>query len=124
MVARSVSAVLQGMNKVATAVQLRFNVVKSGSLSDEVKTRLVRIAGKRINIEGVLVIEAHRYRTQEKNRQDARERLAVLIRRALQEPVLRKKTRPSFSSQQKRLEQKKKRGEIKRSRRSLPKLDE
>jgi len=114
----------QNVNKVATAVQLRFNVVKSGSLSDEVKTRLVRIAGKRINIEGVLVIEAHRYRTQEKNRQDARERLAVLIRRALQEPVLRKKTRPSFSSQQKRLEQKKKRGEIKRSRRSLPKLDE
>jgi ribosome-associated protein len=108
----------QNVNKVATAVQLRFDVDNSSSLSDEVKGRLTRLAGSRMTEEGVLVIEARRYRSQEKNREDARERLAQLIRKAMRKPTPRKATRPGWAARQRRLDSKKKRGELKRTRRA------
>ncbi len=114
----------QNVNKVATAVQLRFDVGNSPSLSDEVKQRLIRLAGSRMTAEGVLVIEARRFRTQEKNRADARERLSLLIRKALHKPAARKPTRPGMAARRRRLDAKKQRGEIKRSRRAKPHLDE
>ena len=114
----------QNVNKVATAVQLRFDVGNSPSLSDEVKQRLTRLAGNRLTEEGVLVIEARRYRSQEKNRADARERLALLIRQALRKPTPRKATRPGRAARQRRLEAKKKRGELKRTRRAGSHWDE
>jgi ribosome-associated protein len=114
----------QNVNKVATAVQLRFDVAKSPSLNEEVKGRLTHLAGSRMTEEGVLVIEAHRYRLQEKNRQDARERLALLIRKALHKPILRKATHPGTAARQRRLDAKKKRGELKRSRRADRHWDE
>lgn len=108
----------QNVNKVSTAVQLRFDVVNSDSLSESVKQRLIKLAGKRMTEEGLLVIEARRFRSQEKNRQDARERLAIMIRRALHRPPRRKATRPSRAARQRRLDAKKKRGDLKRSRRA------
>jgi len=114
----------QNVNKVATAVQLRFDVANSPSLSDEVKGRLTRLAGSRMTEEGVLVIEARRYRSQEKNRADARERLAMLIRQALRKPTPRKATRPSRAARQRRLDAKKKHGELKRTRRAGSHWDE
>jgi ribosome-associated protein len=109
----------QNVNKVATAVQLRFDVFKSPSLPGEVRRRLVRIAGKRVSKEGVLVIDARRFRTQEKNRQDALERLSQWIRRAAEKPKKRVKTKPTLSSREHRLEAKRRRGEAKRLRKSL-----
>jgi ribosome-associated protein len=114
----------QNVNKVATAVQLRFDVGSSSSLSADVKARLIKLAGSRMTDEGVLVIDAHRYRTQEKNREDARERLAILVRRALHKPAKRKTTRPSRAARQRRLDAKKKRGQLKRARRKNYRLDE
>jgi ribosome-associated protein len=114
----------QNVNKVATAVQLRFDVLNSPSLSGEVKQRLTRLAGSRMTDEGVLVIEARRYRSQEKNRADARERLALLIRQALRKPIPRKTTRPGRAVRQRRLDTKKKHGELKRSRRADHRLDD
>ncbi len=110
----------QNVNKVATAVQLRFNVDRSGRLPDEVKSRLHAVARNRITDEGVLVIEAKHFRTQEKNREDAVSRLVALIRQAAEKPKPRKKTRPSAASVAKRVEAKKRRGTIKRSRRLTP----
>jgi ribosome-associated protein len=107
----------QNVNKVSTAVQLRFDVQGSPSLPDEVKQRLYRIARNRITEEGILIIEAKRYRTQEQNREDAIARLVTLIYQATEKPKPRKKTRPSATSQAKRIEEKKRRGAIKRSRR-------
>jgi ribosome-associated protein len=107
----------QNVNKVATAVQLRFDVHGSPSLPADVKARLARLAGSRLTEGGVLLIEAKRYRTQEQNRADAIERLAVLIRKALERPKTRHATRPSLTSKIKRVESKKRRGEIKRGRR-------
>ena len=107
----------QNVNKVATAVQLRFDVRNSPSLPADVKLRLSRLAGSRMTEAGVLLIEAKRYRTQEQNRADALERLAVLIGKALERPKTRHATRPSLTSKIKRVESKKRRGEIKRSRR-------
>lgn len=107
----------QNINKVASAVQLRFGVENSTALSEEVKQRLKRLAGRRMTSEGVIVIEAKRYRDQEKNRADARERLAALIRRALEQPKPRKRTRPSRSAVQERLDQKRKNSERKKMRR-------
>lgn len=117
MLARSVPAVLQGMNKVASGVQLRFHIAAATTLPDEVKQRLRSIARNRITEEGVLIIEAKRYRTQEQNREDAVARLVALIVQAAQKPKPRKKTRPSAASQAERIEEKKRRGAIKRSRR-------
>jgi len=107
----------QNVNKVATAVQLRFDIRASPSLVDEVKQRLTRLAGKRATAEGILVIEAKRYRTQEQNRADAILRLTALIQKALERPKSRRATRPSLASQTRRIESKKKRGAIKRTRR-------
>jgi len=107
----------QNVNKVATAVQLRFDILNSPSLASDLKGRLIRLAGKRVNAEGVLVIEAKKFRTQEGNREDALNRLHELIRKASEKPKPRHKTRPSKASKEKRLQSKKKRGEVKRLRR-------
>lgn len=110
----------QNVNKVATAAQLRFDVRNSPSLSPEVKERLIRLAGSRMTVEGVLIIEARRYRTQEQNRYDALQRLIHLIRTALEPPKMRKPTRPSLTARAARVGAKKKRGELKRIRRYVP----
>jgi ribosome-associated protein len=110
----------QNVNKVASAVQLRFDVVNSPSLLEEVKTRLAKLAGSRMTIEGVLVIEAKRFRTQEKNRKDAIDRLVALIQKAMEKPKPRHKTRPTLASQQRRVEKKKRRAAIKRLRGTYP----
>lgn len=110
----------QNVNKVASGVQLRFNVDTSTTLPDEVKQRLRSIARNRITEEGVLIIEAKRYRTQEQNREDAISRLVTLIFQATEKPKPRKRTRPTAASQAERIEEKKRRGAIKRSRRTTP----
>lgn len=106
----------QNVNKVATAVQLRFDITQSKSLTEGVKSRLIKLAGKRLTQDGVLVIEARRFRTQERNREDALARFRALIQRALTKPKSRKKTEPTRASQEKRLREKKQRGAIKKSR--------
>ena len=109
----------QNVNKLATAVQLRFDVARSPSLPQDVRERLARLAGRRMTIEGVLVIDAHRFRTQNRNREDARTRLFELIRAASVPPKVRRATRPSAASRERRLQQKKARGEVKRGRRGV-----
>lgn len=106
----------QNINKVATAVQLRFDVLGSNSLPEEVKPRLIKLAGRRITQDGVLVIEAKRFRTQERNRDDALARFRTLAQKAFEKPKSRKKTKPTKASQEKRLKAKKHRGEIKKAR--------
>lgn len=106
----------QNVNKVATAVQLRFNVRNSPSLSEAVKDRLIRIAGKRVSSEGILIIDARRHRSQSKNREDALNRLKELIIKSLILPKPRRKTKPTFASKEKRLRDKKARSRIKESR--------
>ena len=106
----------QNVNKVATAVQLRFNVKDSPSLPEAIKQRLSRLAGRRLTAEGVLVIEASQYRSQERNRQAALERLVRLIQRASEAPKVRRKTRPTWAANLQRLETKRKHAEIKRMR--------
>jgi ribosome-associated protein len=96
----------QNVNKVATAVQLRFDVRHSPSLTDEVRARLMHLARNRINEHGELIIRAFRFRTQEQNREDARARLAALIRQARTRPPARHKTRPSRAAKERRLESK------------------
>lgn len=108
----------QNVNKVATAVKLRFDAARSRSLPADVRDRLIRLAGRRITEEGVIIIDARRFRSQERNRQDARERLAALIRKAAQRPKPRKKTHPTVASKERRLEEKRRRGQTKRARRS------
>jgi ribosome-associated protein len=110
----------QNVNKVATAVKLRFDAAHSPSLPEDVRDRLMRLAGKRLTDEGIIVIHARRFRSQDKNRLDARERLAALIREAAQRPKRRRKTRPTAASIERRLEDKRRRGQIKRVRRSTP----
>ncbi len=117
---RSASAVLQGMNKVATAVQLRFAIRSSLSLDADVKERLLRLASSRVTEDGILIIEAKRYRTQEQNRFDATQRFITLIKKALEAPKVRRATRPSVTSKAARMGAKKKHGEIKRIRRYIP----
>lgn len=113
----------QNVNKVSTAVELRFDVRHSGSLPLAVRDRLVRIAGRRINEAGVLVIRADRFRTQERNREDARDRLAELVRAALVVPKRRIKTRPTKASRMRRIEGKKQRANVKQLRQSKPSSD-
>lgn len=108
----------QNVNKVATAVQLRFDVPGSQALSEEAKTRLIRLAGRRVTNSGVLIIEARRYRTQDQNREDAIARFEALVWTSLQRQKTRKKTRPSAASREKRLKSKKRIAEIKKARRS------
>jgi ribosome-associated protein len=114
----------QNVNKVATAVQLRFDVAGTRSLPDDVRARLVARAGKRITRDGVLIITARRFRTQERNRADAVERLIELIRTAATPPRKRRKTRPTHASRQRRADQKRRRSETKRSRERVRPGDE
>lgn len=107
----------QNVNKVASAVQLRFNVFKS-SLPDDVKLRLMRLAGSRLTDEGVVVIDSRAHRTQAQNREAARDRLVELIRQALVKPKTRRPTKPSKAARAKRLTTKKRRSEIKGLRRA------
>jgi ribosome-associated protein len=109
----------QNINKVATAVQLRFNVVNSPSLPDDVRERLMQLAGRRMTDKGILIIEARRFRTQERNRKDAIDRLVELVRKAAEKPKLRRKTRPTPASRRRRLNMKRHQGEMKRMRRSV-----
>ncbi len=109
----------QNVNKVSTAVELRFDAAASRSLPDDVRERLIKIAGNKMTKEGVLIIEARRFRTQEKNRADAVERLTGLIRKAAVEPARRRKTRPTVKSREERIKRKKLRSVIKKSRRSV-----
>ncbi len=108
----------QNVNKVETAVQLRFDVARSPSLPDDVRERLTRLGGRRIDSDGVLMIEAHRYRTRERNRADARARLAGLIAKAAVRPKARIATRPTRASTERRLETKRKQSSSKRMRRA------
>lgn len=108
----------QNVNKLATTAQLRFDVANSPSLSEAVKRRLVRLAGSRMTTEGELLIDAHRHRTQQMNRDDALERLVELIARAATPPRPRKKTRPTKGSKLRRLDSKRQRSELKRGRQS------
>jgi len=105
----------QNVNKVATAAQLRFEV-RASALPEEAKARLVYLGGKRVTAEGVLLIEAKRFRTQEQNREDAIQRFVELVRQSLVKPKRRRKTKPTLASKEKRLEMKKKRGAIKKMR--------
>ena len=108
----------QNVNKVATAVQIRFDVRNSVSLPEYVRNRLLRIAGKRLTRDGVLVISAQRFRTQQQNREDALERLNLLVHQGGNPEKPRKKTLPTFSSKIKRLESKLRRGSVKQLRRT------
>jgi ribosome-associated protein len=114
----------QNVNKVATAVQLRFDVARSPSLPDDVRERLVRLAGSRMTNEGVLVIDARRYRTRERNRRDALDRLVALVGGAAEKPKKRRSTKPTGASRERRLESKRRRGETKRRRRPAVTNDE
>lgn len=106
----------QNVNKVSTAVQLRFDVKHSSSLPEEIKPRLIRLAGRRMTLAGELIIEARQYRYQERNRQDALSRLIDLIEKAARKPKKRHKTNPTASSREKRLETKHHHSEKKRNR--------
>ena len=113
----------QNVNKVETAVQLRFDVRNSPSLPDYVKEKLERLAGSRMTNDGVLIITAQRFRSQERNRQDAVERLVELVRQATERPKPRRPTRPTLASQKRRLESKGRRAEIKKGRSGKPGFD-
>lgn len=113
----------QNVNKVSSAVQLRFDVAHSPSLPEDVRARLIVLAGRRISQDGVLTIEAQRFRTQGRNRDDARVRLVELIRRATEVPELRHATKPTRASQRRRLESKQKRGDTKKQRRTVVEND-
>ena len=110
----------QNVNKVATSAQLRFDVVNSPSLEPDIKERILSSARRRINKEGILIIEARRYRTQEQNRQDAVNRLVTILQKSLIRPKKRLATRPSVTSRAARLSKKKRRGDIKKTRRYVP----
>ena len=113
----------QNVNKLSSAVQLRFDVRRSPNLPGDVRVRLERLAGRRLTREGVLVITAQRHRTQERNRQDARDRLIELIRRAAVAPVQRRPTRPGAGARERRLQTKKRRGSVKDLRQTKPELE-
>jgi len=113
----------QNVNKLASAVQLRFDVRRSPGLPADVRARLERLAGKKLTREGVLVINAERHRTQERNRQDARARLIELIRRAAVAPRPRRATKPTAASRERRLDAKKRRAAIKGLRQGKPTLE-
>jgi ribosome-associated protein len=114
----------QNVNKVSTAVQLRFDVVNSPSLPDDVRERLIRIAGSRMTEDGVLVIDARQFRTQLKNREDARQRLIELIAKAAVRPRNRRETKPTRASREKRLDSKRHRKKVKERRKRVRSSDE
>ena len=107
----------QNVNKVATAVQLRFDITNSPSLASDIKGRLIRLSGSRVTADGVLIIEAKKYRTQEQNREDAIQRFYELVTKASEKPKVRHKTKPTKASKEERLKEKKSRGTIKKIRR-------
>lgn len=109
----------QNVNKVATAVQLRYDVAHTPSLPEDVRQRLLQLAGKRISHEGILIIEAKQHRTQEQNRQAALTRLVALIHKAAEKPKVRRQTRPTFASRERRMENKRRQSEIKRLRQNV-----
>jgi ribosome-associated protein len=113
----------QNVNKLSTAVQLRFNVRHSPSLPNDVRERLMRLAGSRLTRDGELIIVAQRHRTQARNRDDALDRLIALIRQAAVAPVKRRPTRPTKASRERRIEGKKRRAGIKHMRRAKPSFD-
>ncbi|MEX2033941.1 MAG: alternative ribosome rescue aminoacyl-tRNA hydrolase ArfB [Xanthobacteraceae bacterium] len=113
----------QNVNKVSTAVQLRFDVRHSPSLPSDVAVRLMRLAGRRMTKDGVLVLIAQNHRTQERNRAEAQERLIDLIQQAAVRPIPRRATKPTRASKQRRIEGKKRRSVIKRQRRSKPSFE-
>ncbi|MEW6120641.1 MAG: alternative ribosome rescue aminoacyl-tRNA hydrolase ArfB [Pseudomonadota bacterium] len=113
----------QNVNKVSTAVQLRFDVVRSPSLPDPVRARLISLAGRRITQDGTLILTANRYRSQRRNRDDALERLLELIREACEVEKPRRPTRPTLASKKRRLETKQRRGETKKLRTLKPGTD-
>lgn len=113
----------QNVNKVATAVQLRFDVGNSPSLSGDVRARLMRLAGRRITEDGILIIDARRFRAQVQNRQDAFNRLVELIRKAAETPKPRRKMKPTLASKERRLKVKRRRGEVKRIRGPIPRSE-
>ncbi|PLX42799.1 MAG: aminoacyl-tRNA hydrolase [Deltaproteobacteria bacterium] len=113
----------QNVNKVATAVQLRFDAVNSPSLPEGVRARLIALAGSRITSEGEIIIEADRFRTREQNRADAVERLVELIRKAAVKPKPRRKTKVSKAAKKRRVDAKVRRGDIKRSRSKVTRYD-
>ena len=115
----------QNINKVASGVQLRFDVAGSSSLPEDVRRRLIRLAGKRITTSGELIIESKAYRSQRRNRDEARLRLLELLKQASQKPKTRMKTRPTRESRERRLSNKRLRGDTKKMRQRLhgPDLD-
>jgi ribosome-associated protein len=114
----------QNVNKVATAVQIRFDIRRSLSLTEAIRERLLRLAANRVSAEGFLIIEARRFRTQERNRQDARERLVTLIQKATETPKPRRPTKPTLSAQGRRVESKRHRGRLKQLRHGAPDIGE
>ena len=113
----------QNVNKLSTAVELRFDARFSPNLPTDVSIRLQQLAGRRLTKDGVIVIDAQSHRTQERNRADARERLFALIRQAAHVPKPRKKTKPSRATKAERVDSKKKRGNVKRMRSGKPNFD-
>jgi ribosome-associated protein len=113
----------QNVNKVETAVQLRFDALASPGLPEDVKDRLRGLAGSRMTADGVVIIIAQRFRTQDRNREDARERLFELLRKAAVRPVIRRATKPTLGSQKRRLESKTRRGSVKKLRTQKPPQD-
>jgi len=114
----------QNVNKVATAVELRFDVARSPTLTEPVRSRLIRLAGRRMTRDGVLVLHAQRFRTQDGNRQDVLARLIALIRRAAAPPRPRRRTRPPAASRRERLETKRRRGRVKQLRHAGPAVED
>ena len=106
----------QNVNKVSSAVQLRFNVAENTAFNDRIRERLKKIAGKRLTTDGILIIKAQRYRSQEQNREDAIDRLVAMIHKATETPKQRRATRPSAASKKRRLTTKRRRSELKRRR--------
>jgi ribosome-associated protein len=109
----------QNVNKVSSAVQLRFDVAGCAALSDPIRQRLKKLAGKRMTAEGILIIKAQRYRSQEQNRQDAIDRLVAMITKAIEVPKYRRPTKPTSASKKRRLTTKRRRSELKLRRRAV-----
>lgn len=114
----------QNVNKVASAVQLRFDILNSASLEQEIKERLTKIAGSHVTEEGILIIVARRYRSQEQNREDAVQRLIALIQKAAQKPKPRQRTKPNKAAREARLAEKKRRSAVKHLRGTAPRNED
>lgn len=114
----------QNVNKVSTAVRLRFDALACTALPEDVRGRLIGVAGRRVSADGVLSIEARRFRTQEANRRDAIERFVQLVRKAAEKPKARRKTKPPAASRMRRLEAKRRRGQAKQARRPPGRIDD